>query len=45
VEAAVAAERTGIRHFLLMVEGCGDRRRTLETVVRLGAEVRPLLPG
>jgi alkanesulfonate monooxygenase SsuD/methylene tetrahydromethanopterin reductase-like flavin-dependent oxidoreductase (luciferase family) len=40
---AGSAERTGIRHFLLMVEGCGERRRVLETVARLGAEVRPHL--
>lgn len=40
---AATAERTGIRNHLLMVEGPGDRRRTLETIARLGAEVRPLL--
>ena len=34
-------ERTGIRHLLCMVEGAGDRGRTLENVARLGAEVLP----
>jgi alkanesulfonate monooxygenase SsuD/methylene tetrahydromethanopterin reductase-like flavin-dependent oxidoreductase (luciferase family) len=40
---ARTAERTGIRRFLLMVEGAGDRARTLDNVARLGAEVAPLL--
>ena len=40
---AATAERTGIRHFLLMVEGAGDLRRSLDTVERLSAEVVPLL--
>jgi alkanesulfonate monooxygenase SsuD/methylene tetrahydromethanopterin reductase-like flavin-dependent oxidoreductase (luciferase family) len=38
-----SAERTGIRHCLLMVEGTGDPQRTRETVLRLGAEVVPRL--
>jgi hypothetical protein len=40
---AETAQRTGIGHFVLLVEGTGDRTRTLENVVRLGAEVIPLL--
>jgi alkanesulfonate monooxygenase SsuD/methylene tetrahydromethanopterin reductase-like flavin-dependent oxidoreductase (luciferase family) len=40
-----SAERTGIRRVLLMVEGTGNPQRTRETVLRLGAEVRPLLEG
>jgi alkanesulfonate monooxygenase SsuD/methylene tetrahydromethanopterin reductase-like flavin-dependent oxidoreductase (luciferase family) len=32
---------TGIEHFILMVEGTGDHRRTLENIRRLGAEVLP----
>ena len=40
---AASAERTGVRHLLLMVEGSGDRDRTLENVARLGAEVAPRL--
>jgi alkanesulfonate monooxygenase SsuD/methylene tetrahydromethanopterin reductase-like flavin-dependent oxidoreductase (luciferase family) len=36
---AASAERTGVRRFLLMVEGSGDRDRSLENVARLGAEV------
>ncbi|MEU6716870.1 LLM class flavin-dependent oxidoreductase [Nonomuraea sp. NPDC046802] len=39
------AERTGIGHFILMVEGLGDHRRTLENIRRFGAEVLPLLRG
>jgi alkanesulfonate monooxygenase SsuD/methylene tetrahydromethanopterin reductase-like flavin-dependent oxidoreductase (luciferase family) len=39
---AATAERTGIGHYLLMVEGTGRPARTLETVARLGAEVAPL---
>ncbi|MGW5263296.1 LLM class flavin-dependent oxidoreductase [Microbispora sp. NPDC004025] len=35
------AGRTGLRHLILMVEGAGDRRRTLENIARLGAEVLP----
>jgi alkanesulfonate monooxygenase SsuD/methylene tetrahydromethanopterin reductase-like flavin-dependent oxidoreductase (luciferase family) len=37
------AERTGIRHVALMVDGTGDRTRTLETINRLGREVLPHL--
>jgi alkanesulfonate monooxygenase SsuD/methylene tetrahydromethanopterin reductase-like flavin-dependent oxidoreductase (luciferase family) len=37
------ADRTGIRRFLLMVEGTGDPRRTVETIERIGAEVVPKL--
>ncbi|MGH8903314.1 MAG: LLM class flavin-dependent oxidoreductase [Egibacteraceae bacterium] len=40
---AAAAERTGIRHFLLMVEGAGTRSRTLDNITRLGAQVLPRL--
>ncbi|OXM63943.1 MULTISPECIES: LLM class flavin-dependent oxidoreductase [Amycolatopsis] len=40
---AAAAERTGIRHTILLVEGAGDRERVLANVTRLGAEVLPLL--
>ena len=32
---------TGIRHILLMVEGTGDLRRTVETIEHLGSEVIP----
>ncbi|WP_169983671.1 LLM class flavin-dependent oxidoreductase [Microbispora sp. H10836] len=35
------AARTGLRHLILMVEGAGDRVRTLENIARLGAEVLP----
>ncbi|MFI7058410.1 LLM class flavin-dependent oxidoreductase [Streptosporangium canum] len=35
------AEVTGLRHLMLMVEGAGDRARTLENIRRLGAEVLP----
>jgi len=34
---------TGIRHILLMVEGTGDLRRTVETIEHLGSEVIPRL--
>jgi alkanesulfonate monooxygenase SsuD/methylene tetrahydromethanopterin reductase-like flavin-dependent oxidoreductase (luciferase family) len=37
------AHRTGIGHFILMVEGAGDRTRTLENISRLGSEVLPPL--
>lgn len=37
------AKNTGIEHFILMVEGPGDHRRTVENVRRLGAEVLPLV--
>jgi alkanesulfonate monooxygenase SsuD/methylene tetrahydromethanopterin reductase-like flavin-dependent oxidoreductase (luciferase family) len=40
---ARTATRTGVRHMILMVEGCGDQARTLENVRRLGAEVLPHL--
>jgi alkanesulfonate monooxygenase SsuD/methylene tetrahydromethanopterin reductase-like flavin-dependent oxidoreductase (luciferase family) len=35
------AQRTGIGHIMLMVEGAGDRARTLENITRLGAELLP----
>ncbi|HEY4410320.1 MAG TPA: LLM class flavin-dependent oxidoreductase, partial [Acidimicrobiia bacterium] len=41
LQATAAA--TGIHHVLLMVEGTGDPRRTVETVMRVGAEVAPPL--
>ena len=37
------AERTGLRHLILFVEGIGDHAATLENVARLGAEVLPHL--
>ncbi|MEV4168071.1 LLM class flavin-dependent oxidoreductase [Nonomuraea sp. NPDC049709] len=37
------SEATGIEHFILMVEGLGEHRRTLENIRRFGAEVLPLL--
>jgi alkanesulfonate monooxygenase SsuD/methylene tetrahydromethanopterin reductase-like flavin-dependent oxidoreductase (luciferase family) len=37
------AHQTGIGHLLLLVEGAGDRARTLENITRLGAEVLPPL--
>ncbi|MTD59158.1 LLM class flavin-dependent oxidoreductase [Amycolatopsis pithecellobii] len=37
------ARRTGIRHVIAMVEGTGNRARTLDTIDRLGAEVLPYL--
>jgi hypothetical protein len=37
--------RTGIDHVILLVEGAGDRARTLENITRLGAEILPLLQG
>jgi hypothetical protein len=40
---ADTARRTGIDHFILMVEGTGDRTRTLANIARLGAEVLPQL--
>ncbi|QYC45939.1 Alkanal monooxygenase alpha chain [Nonomuraea coxensis DSM 45129] len=39
------AERTGIGHVILLVEGIGEHRRTLENIRRFGAEVLPLLRG
>ncbi|MBB5130386.1 alkanesulfonate monooxygenase SsuD/methylene tetrahydromethanopterin reductase-like flavin-dependent oxidoreductase (luciferase family) [Thermocatellispora tengchongensis] len=38
---AETAERTGLRHLILMVEGAGEQARTLENIARLGAEVLP----
>ncbi|TDD06407.1 hypothetical protein E1294_48885 [Nonomuraea diastatica] len=38
------AEKTGIDHFIVMVEGLGEHRRTLENIRRFGDEVLPLLP-
>jgi alkanesulfonate monooxygenase SsuD/methylene tetrahydromethanopterin reductase-like flavin-dependent oxidoreductase (luciferase family) len=40
---AASVDRTGIRHILLMVEGTGELRRTLETIERVGSEVVPRL--
>jgi alkanesulfonate monooxygenase SsuD/methylene tetrahydromethanopterin reductase-like flavin-dependent oxidoreductase (luciferase family) len=40
---AASADRSGIRRFLLMVEGSGDHARTMENLARLGAEVAPRL--
>ncbi|MDQ3760329.1 MAG: LLM class flavin-dependent oxidoreductase [Actinomycetota bacterium] len=40
---AATARRTGIGHFIFMVEGAGDRVRTLENITRLGAEILPHL--
>lgn len=37
------AERTGIHHVIMMVEGGGTRERTLRNIARLGAEVLPAL--
>ncbi|MGH3824064.1 MAG: LLM class flavin-dependent oxidoreductase [Pseudonocardiaceae bacterium] len=37
------ARRTGIDHVILLVEGAGDRARTLENIIRLGTEVLPEL--
>ncbi|GAA2213086.1 LLM class flavin-dependent oxidoreductase [Nonomuraea monospora] len=39
------AERTGIEHFILLVEGLGEHQRTLANIRRFGAEVLPLLRG
>lgn len=36
-----SAARTGIGHFVLMVEGAGEPLRTAENIRRLGAEVLP----
>lgn len=38
-----SAERTGIQHTILMVDGSGDRDTTQATIARLGAEVLPRL--
>ena len=40
---ATTTEHTGIRRFVLMVEGTGDHARTLDTIARLAAEVAPRL--
>ncbi|MGH3515044.1 MAG: LLM class flavin-dependent oxidoreductase [Pseudonocardiaceae bacterium] len=40
---ATTAYRTGINHVILLVEGAGDRTRTLENISRLGTEVLPKL--
>ena len=40
-----SAERTGIRHVIMMVEGVGSRAATLANIARLGAEVLPRLRG
>jgi hypothetical protein len=32
-----------VEHFILMAEGAGDPGRTRENILRLGAEVLPLL--
>lgn len=40
---STTARRTGINHVILLVEGAGDRARTLENIIRLGTEVLPLL--
>jgi hypothetical protein len=37
------AERTGVRHFVLLVEGTGDPALTRGNIRRLGAEVLPRL--
>jgi len=36
-------ERTGIRRFMMLMEGSGDRAMTLRNVARMGEEVLPLL--
>jgi alkanesulfonate monooxygenase SsuD/methylene tetrahydromethanopterin reductase-like flavin-dependent oxidoreductase (luciferase family) len=38
-----SAERTGIGHVIMMVEGSGDRARTLDNICRLGRDVLPHL--
>ncbi|MBV8540489.1 MAG: hypothetical protein JO364_10245 [Pseudonocardiales bacterium] len=38
---ATTARRTGIGHVILLVEGAGERTRTLENVTLLGPEVLP----
>ena len=38
-----SAERTGIRHVIMMVEGTGTPEATLTTIQRLGAQVLPHL--
>lgn len=38
-----SVERTGINHLIMMVEGAGNRERTLVNITRLGQEVLPHL--
>src|SRR6266550_2496594 len=38
-----SVDRTGIRHILLMLEGTGQLRRTVETIERVGSQVVPRL--
>ena len=38
-----SADRTGIRHVIMMVEGTGSADRTMATIARLGAQVLPRL--
>jgi alkanesulfonate monooxygenase SsuD/methylene tetrahydromethanopterin reductase-like flavin-dependent oxidoreductase (luciferase family) len=38
-----SARRTGIEHVIMMVEGAGNRERTLANITRLGTQVLPLL--
>lgn len=38
-----SADRTGIRHVIMLVEGTGSREGTLADIARLGAEVLPRL--
>lgn len=38
-----SAERTGVRHVIMMVEGTGSHTRTMATIARLGTEVLPRL--
>jgi alkanesulfonate monooxygenase SsuD/methylene tetrahydromethanopterin reductase-like flavin-dependent oxidoreductase (luciferase family) len=38
-----SAERTGIRHVIMMVEGAGTAEHTLTTIERLGTQVLPRL--
>ncbi|MGH3632459.1 MAG: LLM class flavin-dependent oxidoreductase [Sciscionella sp.] len=40
---AATSRHTGIDHVILLVEGTGERTRTLENITRLGAEVLPHL--
>ncbi|HEX4705236.1 MAG TPA: LLM class flavin-dependent oxidoreductase [Pseudonocardiaceae bacterium] len=40
-----SADRTGIRHVIMMVEGVGSHEATMNTIARLGAEVLPRLRG
>ena len=40
-----SAERTGIGHVIMMVEGGGSRDRTLANIERLGTQVLPALRG